>query len=566
VGRPRKRAHLILKIHATSFGFARSEKKESQDVFAVKMWDETVIAVIADGVGSARAAREAASRVVETLISSYPARPKTWPPQKALMEFTKLANRTLYQESVARYAATEMVSTLAVAVIEGNKLYGVNVGDSRVYLARNGSMTQLSRDHVADGGSFRHVLEKAVGMDSNIEPFYFEAEIADGDMALICSDGVSNLLNDEELHAKLSHRASARTIVCTAKERATPETMDDISAVVLDIAETGKLKTVSELPLEIPEHLERGRVVDGFELLRPFQHSDRVWLAKKTGDAGDDGQRFTLKFAPLEARDNEEVLHRFVKEIWHATRIDSDFFVRAFVPENATARCYAMEFIEAPSLKSLLRSRRLAIDEAVALGKFLLRASQHLLGAGLVHGDIKPENILVITGYDSIHFKLVDLGSAAEIFSVTSRAGTASYLAPERFHAAPISERTEIFAIGVTLFEALTGAFPHGEIERFQTPHFQRAKNPVHLNPNIPPWFDALLMRSLAVGPELRYQNYSEMLFNLDHPEKVEPFHHAGATWIERDPVRFFKTGFFVLLALVIYLLFKLLSAGVKLP
>ena len=64
-----------------------------------------------------------------------------------------------------------------------------------------------------------------------------------------------------------------------------------------------------------------------------------------------------------------------------------------------------------------------------------------------------------------------------EFFSVTSRAGTASYLAPERFQEAPISERTEIFAIGVTLFEALTQAFPFGEIERFQTPRSSCSRN-----------------------------------------------------------------------------------------
>ena len=82
----------------------------------------------------------------------------------------------------------------------------------------------------------------------------------------------------------------------------------------------------------------------------------------------------------------------------------------------------------------------------MALAKFLLSASQFLLGFDLVHGDLKPENILVLKRGDTLDFKLIDFGSISEIFSVTSRAGTLSYLAPERFHAAPISERTEIYA------------------------------------------------------------------------------------------------------------------------
>src|SRR6185436_17500649 len=135
-----------------------------------------------------------------------------------------------------------------------------------------------------------------------------------------------------------------------------------------------------------------------------------------------------------------------------------------------------------------------------------------------------------------IQFKLVDFGSVTEIFSIRSRAGTASYLAPERFHEAPISERTEIFAVGVTLFEALTREFPYGEIERYQTPRFRAAKRPGQLNPNIPPWLESVLLRLLAPEPEARYQNYSEVLFDLDHPDQVAPFHAQKTSFVARDP------------------------------
>ena len=533
-----------VKVNLTSFGAARSEKEESQDSFAVKWWGETVIAVVADGVGTACHGREASSRIVQSLVGNYEARPKTWSPQKALMEFTKLINRTLYQESLSRHDAPEMVSTLAVVVIEGNKLYGINVGDSRIYVSRGGSMTLLSHDHVHEGHAMRHVLTRAIGLGPDVDPHCFEMDLADGDIALLCSDGVSNVLGDEMLRAKLEHHASARSIVTSAREHATPETLDDISAVVVDIPTLGKLKAVSELPLLIPETLRKGDSIDGFTLVKPFQHSDRVWLATR-GE-----QRFTLKFAPVEARDDEQTLNQFVKETWNATRIQADYFVKAFIPEQATTRCYAMEFVEAPSLKMLLSSRRLGVDEAVALGKFLLRASQYLLSFDLVHGDIKPENILVLTGYDQIGFKLVDFGSATGIFSITSRAGTASYLAPERFHEAPISECTEIYAIGATLFQSLTGALPYGEIERYQNPVFGAPKIPSRLNPNIPHWLESALLRTVSTKPEARYKNYSELLFDLEHPEKVEPF-HPKVTSLQKT-LLFYKIGFYILLAAVL--------------
>jgi serine/threonine protein kinase len=543
-----------MKAHLTSFGLPQADGCESHDAFAVKAWDETVIAVLADGAGPSEAAREAAQRAVRSLVSNYETRPRTWSPPRALAEFARLINHTLHQDSLARFGRPELITTLSVAVVEGDYLYGLNVGDSRVYLAREGRLIRLSRDQVAEGPGLAHVLGQALGLAPEVQPHTFEQPLKDGDLALLCSDGVSNVLDETVLAEKLRRRSAAQPIVCSAREKATAETIDDMSAIVLDIENAGRCRIEKELPLEVPGRLQKGEVVDGFTLVRAFQSGDRVWLATR------EGQRFVLKFPPVEARESEELANLFVKEVWHAVRLQGQgFFARAFVPPRAAKRFYAMEFIEAPSLKALLRSRRLAVDETIALGKFLLAAAQYLLGFDLVHGDLKPENILVVSGYDKVQFKLIDFGSVTEVFSITSRAGTASYLAPERFEGAPISERTEIFSIGATLFEGATRAFAFGEIERFQTPHFHLTKRPGQLNPNLPSWLEAVLLRALCVAPERRYQNYSEMLFELEHPERVVPFHAKGAPLLERDPLRFYKAGFYLLLGLVVVLLLVLL-------
>ena len=546
-----------MKVTLTSYGLPKHDGGESDDSFAVKAWDETVIAVLADGAGAARDAREAASRIVKSMVSNYAVRPAAWSPQRALTEFTKIINNTLHHESLARHSAPEMISTLSVAVIEGNRLFGLNVGDSRVYLSRGGRLSQLSHDHVINDRTFCHVLQRAIGLAPEVEPHCFETDLRDGDIAFLCSDGVTNVLDDGVLSTQLARHAPARAIVQHARELATGETLDDASAIVIDIATTGMLRAVSQLPLPIPETLRKGDVIDGYELVRPFQHSDRVWLATK------DDKRWTVKFAPLEARDDEEILARFIREEWNARRAAEaapEPFVTAFAPEHATARYYVQEFIEAPSLKTVLKSRALGPDEAVALGRMLCSASQRLLGLDLVHGDMKPENVLVISDYDRLRFKLIDLGSAAEIFSVTSRAGTASYLAPERFHGEPISERTEIFAIGVTLYEALTRTFPFGEIERFQTPVFHPPKRPGARNANIPPWLDHVILRAIGVDPARRYRHFSELAFDFDHPERVEPFFQKDAPLLERDPLAFYRAGFWLLLAACIGLILKLLT------
>lgn len=541
-----------MKVTVTTHTLPRHPDSECADACASRGERETVIAVLADGAGAARAGAEAARRAVESIAGNFAARPTEWSAARALGEFARLINRTLHQESMARFDAPELVSTLACVAVEGDRLIGLNVGDSRVYLLRDGRLEQLSEDHVDPLQA--HVLQRALGLAPDVVPYCFERNLLDGDLLLLCSDGITNILSSEALRSELSHHISARTLVQFARHQAGDSEIDDLSAVVIDVVRVGRMRAVSQIPLLIPESLAKGQIIDGYELIRPFTGTDRVWLAAK------ESRRWVLKFAPLEARSDETILEAFVREAWNAGRIVGEPFVTAFTPDEATARYYVQEFIEAPSLKALLGSRRVVVDEAVRLGRFLCDACIRLLTLDLVHGDVKPENILAVADYDHVRFKLVDLGSSAEIFSVTSRAGTPSYLAPERFAGAPISERTEIFAIGVTLYEALTRKYPFGEIERFQTPVFHPPKRPSVLNPNIPAWLDHVILRALSIDPTRRYQHYSALAFDLANPERVEPFYQADAPLLERDPLTFYRTGFWLLLTASLYLLFRLLT------
>jgi len=88
---------------------------------------------------------------------------------------------------------------------------------------------------------------------------------------------------------------------------------------------------------------------------------------------------------------------------------------------------------------------------------------------------------------------------------------------------------------------------------------FGQAKAPARLNPNLPPWLESLILRAIAVDPERRYRHYSEVAFDLANPAKVEPFFQTDTALFERDPLLFYKAGFFILLAITIGLLFKLL-------
>lgn len=546
-----------MNVRSTGHALAARPDAPCDDAWIVRERGTTVVAALADGVGAAREGGAAAQHAVEMLADYCITRPRAWSPRRALAEFTTQINRHLHAESLHRHGQAELACTLSAVILETGRLYGCNVGDSSVFLWRRGRLQRLSEVHTVDQSDYQHVLTRALGLEAGVEPHFFEAELADGDLVLLCSDGVTGPLPESNLSELLSRQSSARTLVSRARAATEEKTelRDDASAIVLEVIERGPANDARRQRLEVIGVLNPGTVIDGHRLVRPLADTERIWVAE-----GANGAQVVLKFPAREALDNETARDAFVREAWNATRLVSPDLVRAWMPDQPVLRSYMMEFVDAPTLRATLKAGRLSVDDARELAVFLLGVSQFLLQHDLAHGDIKPENILVLRPSAGMAFRLLDLGSAAELFSVTNRAGTPSYLAPERFHGGAISERTEVFAIGVTLYEALAGAYPYGEVERFQTPRFDAApKRLTKLNAAVPPWLESVILRALDPDPERRYQNFSEMDYDLSHPGQVAAHHRKGASLLERNPLLFYKVTCALLALANVALLYRLL-------
>ena len=533
-----------MKIRHTAHALPRDEGRPSSDAVSVTLWNSGFLAALADGAGTGPGAREAAEKSVSLIATHYRSHPLGWTPGKALRETVRLINRTLWNESNARFGRPEMVCTLAVVLYDEGVLTHLGIGDSRIYHLRAGTLSQLTKDDVDP--DFPLKLTRALGAAETLHPTTFRVSLEAGDVIFLCSDGIHHHLSNDEIRDSLTAKISARHIAKQARDVSPVESRDDCAAIRLEIESLGWTERREDQQLPIPEKLAAGQKQDGWVLLRSFGANDRCWLAER------EGCRQVMKFAPREAIDQPSIKQAFLKETWNAIRFSEEPpFVKAWENPLRTSLYYIMEFVDAPGLDSVLKQRRLQVDEAVQLGNFLADAGIRLLRHDLIHGDIKPENILMGSAYDSVFFKLIDLGSSCEVFSHHSRAGTPSFLAPERFNNAPISECSEIFSIGVTIYQAITGTFPYGEIERFQTPTFRDPKAPGSLNPLIPPWLDAVILRACAIKPERRYAHYSELLFDLSHPQKVRPWHPEHMPLIERNPVLFWKMAalFFAVLS-----------------
>jgi serine/threonine protein phosphatase PrpC len=530
-------------IQTSGLTLAKGKELKGDDFYEVKIMENITVAVVCDGVGSAIMGAEAAKRTSNFLVNSLKNRPKSWSMEKSILHFIENINRVLYMESMEDYEREELVTTLTLVVIEGDRLYGANVGDSRIYLHRNGQFAQLSHDHAMDEEGMENVLTAAMGLEEVVAPYYFENNLQAGDKILLCSDGLYNELSQEEIADGL--RMGASYLVKKASKKHNDDLPDDTTAVVLEIKELDPRLKLKQSDLLVKEHYKVGDEIDGYTLEKSLIQNNRTWLCEKRG------QNYVIKFVPFEAVDDVFQLDLYVKEVWMAKRLKAGFFPKAAVPKNRTHRYYIMAFVEGDTLKEYTVKKPLSVDMSIELALFLLKMSQYLIKHDLVHGDIKPENIMVTKRKGKLVFKMVDFGSITEAYSTVTRAGTPSYLAPERFTQAPVNEQTEVYAIGVTLYEALTGKFPFGEIEPFQTPSFEKKiQPPSKLNAKIPSWLESVILRALEPNTNERYHNYSQMQYEVSKPEKVKPYFDQNTSFIERNEFMVYKVGFSVMFVL----------------
>ncbi len=535
----------------SSFGLAKGKEVISDDFASVRIFDELCIAVLCDGVGSAMAGAKASRRAVNYLINNFKVRPKSWSIEKSLRHFIKNINSILYQEGIEEYERPEYVTTLSVVVIEGNRLYGANVGDSPIFLLRDDNLIRLSVPHVSDEKGMEHVLTQAIGLDESVDIFFFENNLHTKDRLLITSDGLEAVFDENEIKNRIPN--GAISLIKDASKELKDDLPDDTTAIIIEIQGESRRQHLKKIDLPIPKSLKKGEVVDGYSLIRPLIQNERTWLCEKKG------VRYVLKFPPIEAIDDEVYLDLFVKEAWNASRLKAGFFPKAVIPVKRSLRYYVMEYIDAPTLKDEISKKPLPIEDSVSLGKFLLHASSFLLKYDLVHGDIKPENILVLRRHGKRVYKLIDFGSIVEIFSLATRAGTPSYLAPERFIGESISEQTELFAIGVTLYEVLSKKFPYGEIEPFQNPNFKTPRPLRTLNPLVPNWLESVVMRAVEKDKNRRYELYSEMEYELTHPQRVRPYYPKNTTLLQREPIKVYRWAFTISMLINIILIFILI-------
>jgi eukaryotic-like serine/threonine-protein kinase len=244
-----------------------------------------------------------------------------------------------------------------------------------------------------------------------------------------------------------------------------------------------------------------------------------VWCAEDTML----DRRVALKFLHERFAQGEQFVERFRREASSAAGLQHPNVVSVFDRGTYDGSHYiAMEYVEGASLNDLIE-RGLSVGEAVEIVRQVLAAAGYAHANGIVHRDLKPQNVLVDAEGRA---RVTDFGiaraGASEITQTGSVLGTAQYLSPEQAQGLPVTATSDIYSIGVLLYEALTGRVPF-EAESPVTVALkqvsERPRPPSELNPAVSRALDAVVLKALAKDPANRFASADEFLAALDAAE-----------------------------------------------
>lgn len=508
-----------------------------------------LVAAVADGVGGAKGGRVAAELTVRTFIEGYYAQPDTIGIPQAGGRVIGGINRWLRSQGQTDAALEGLATTFTALVLRGRRGHVLHIGDSRAYHFTGGRLLRLTRDHVLDQPDLRHVLYRAVGIEDHIRLDHASVELNVHDRLLLVSDGVHGALGDKALAELLEGRgqadADAARIVAEALAAGSH---DNASAVVLDVLELPApdhdmiAEELGHLPIEPPP--AEGDSIDGFRLVELLADGRYARIFRATDDDG--ARDLVLKFPKPSVVAEPAMRAAFVREALIGMRVASPFVgeVLHIAAERQTRLYTAMPFYRGETLaERLKRNRIVPLRQARQIAVQLTRAVAAIHRLGIVHRDIKPDNVIVT---EDGGLRLIDLGVARlpriEDVAGGDIPGTPSYMAPELFDGNPGDEATDQFALGVTLSQLFSASFPHGEAEAFVRPRFGKPKPPSAVRDDVPAWVDDIILRAVAVAPGDRFGDVVEILRALEGgPAIASGRNRAFRPLIERDPVRFWQ-------------------------
>jgi serine/threonine protein phosphatase PrpC len=522
-----------------------------------------LVAAIADGVSTGGGGRDAAQTAVMSLLEDFHAVPATWETTVALERLIGSHNAWLADHNRRRGDGRSGLAALTACVLQGHTWTVAQVGDTRAWLLRDGELTQITQDHVLDHPDLRSRLTRAIGLDDTVRVDYFQGELQAGDTLLLTSDGVHQVLRRArlgELAGAGRAQAASDALVRAALDEGG---RDNATALVLRVhgLASARLQDTLVLGRTLPPlpRLKLGDVVDGHVVTALVADTGVHRIAQARVEAT--RELVAIKYLHESRAGDPEERAMLAHEAWLGRAVAAvPGFVRVREVPGASAFYIVFDWHAGATLEQMLAAGRpFTTAEVVVAALAVARALGRLHRLHVVHRDVKPGNLHL--GEDG-QWRLLDLGVAVSGREPAGQrslhAGTPSYMNPEQWddegaHAAP-DAMSDLYALGVVLYQWLAGRLPYGEIEPYQTARYRRDPvPPSRLKPEVPIWLDHVVLKAVARERAQRFETAEELVLALERGASRPLAAPPATPLVARDPQALWK------IALAVSLMFNLL-------
>ncbi len=280
------------------------------------------------------------------------------------------------------------------------------------------------------------------------------------------------------------------------------------------------------------------------------------------------GRPVAIKVPHPEMECDPAFFERFQREAEIGAKLDHPGVMKVFVDEDRARIYMVMEWVDGQLLRRVMNEqRKFPAGRAVEIALRILDALGYIHSHGVAHRDLKPENVM-IDPQDNI--KLIDFGIAANagarritFAKLSNTMGTPDYISPEQVKGKRGDARSDLYALGVILYEMLTGKVPFQGENPFAVMNDRLLNNPIpprEADPSVSPQLQEIIYRALERDPAKRYQTAAEFARDLQHQDEVGVADRPEVRdWKRRRSPLVRRVLFYIMLALIPILIFGVL-------
>ncbi|RLA13445.1 MAG: bifunctional protein-serine/threonine kinase/phosphatase, partial [Gammaproteobacteria bacterium] len=319
-------------------------KPANEDSIGLHVPDEPMltnkgmVAVIADGMSAAADGAKASQVCVHNFLTDYFSTPDSWSVKTSALKILSALNRWLYGQGHSVYgSSTGLVSTLSALVLKSSSAHIFHVGDTRIFLLRDGDLQTITRDHRTHTGG-RDFLTRAMGIELALEGDHQVVAVQPGDTFLMTTDGVHEWIPDRDIKKILIDLAddligACRSLAQTARRNGSNDNLTAQAFTVHALPMQDEESYFNELTaLPFPPLLEAGQILDGYRVIREIHAAKRTQVYLVVDESN--GEQRIMKTPSPSFSDDPLFIDLFLHEEWIGRRLNSPHIMKVIEPDR----------------------------------------------------------------------------------------------------------------------------------------------------------------------------------------------------------------------------------------